>query len=103
MLFTRSRFAIAGRHVYTTPGSRRQASITGFTDGGNLTSSAAVAPLMKHYVAYSVPEGGHNCAPAHMGKRELLSDFLPPFTAGFEAGAQAVMVSCAGTGLPFNP
>ena len=53
--------------------------------------------------AYSVPEGGHNCAPAHMGKRELLSDFIPPFTAGFEAGAQAVMVCLALSPTPIYP
>lgn len=37
--------------------------------------------------------GGHNTAPAHIGKRELLSDFIPPFIEGMDAGAQAVMVS----------
>jgi beta-glucosidase len=44
-------------------------------------------------VAYSAPEGGHNCAPAHVGRRELLTTFLPPFVAAMEAGAQAAMVS----------
>jgi beta-glucosidase len=70
-----------------------RASIKGFTSGNNFTSDAAVAPLMKHYLAYSAPEGGHNCAPAHVGRRELLTTFLPPFSAGMEAGAQAMMVS----------
>ena len=44
-------------------------------------------------MAYSAPEGGHNCAPAHVGRRELLTTFLPPFVAAMEAGAQAAMVS----------
>ena len=70
-----------------------RASVKGFTSGNNFTSDAAVAPLMKHYLAYSAPEGGHNCAPAHVGRRELLTTFLPPFSAGMEAGAQAMMVS----------
>lgn len=70
-----------------------RASITGFTSNKTFASQKAVAPLMKHYAAYSIPEGGHNCAPAHIGKRELLSTFIPPFSAGMEAGAQAVMVS----------
>eukprot|EP01048_Picozoa_sp_COSAG05_P016807 COSAG05_NODE_2214_length_3381_cov_2.489945_3_plen_621_part_00 len=70
-----------------------RAAIAGFTNGGQLTSDAAVAPLMKHYVAYSAPEGGHNTAPAHVGRRELLTTFVPPFVAGMEAGAQAMMVS----------
>ena len=30
---------------------------------------------------------------AHVGRRELLTTFLPPFAAGMDAGAQAVMVS----------
>jgi hypothetical protein len=28
-----------------------------------------------------------------MGKREMLSTFMPPFAAGMDAGAQALMVS----------
>ena len=48
---------------------------------------------MKHYVAYSAPEGGHNTAPAHLGRREVLTTFVPPFAAGMEAGALAMMVS----------
>ena len=40
-----------------------------------------------------MPEGGHNCAPAHVGRRELLTTFVPPFAAGMDAGAQALMVS----------
>lgn len=48
---------------------------------------------MKHYLAYSIPEGGHNTAAAHVGQREVLTTFLPPFAAGMDAGAQALMVS----------
>lgn len=70
-----------------------RAAITGFTNGKQFNSSSAVAPLMKHYVAYSAPEGGHNTAPAHVGRREVLTTFIPPFSAGMEAGAQALMVS----------
>ena len=70
-----------------------RAAITGFTDGRNFNSSRAVAPLMKHYLAHSIPEGGHNTAAAHVGQREILTTFLPPFAAGMEAGAQALMVS----------
>ena len=72
------------------------AAIEGMTNkggAGGLASAAAVAPLVKHYVAYSVPEGGHNCAPMHGGRREILSTFLPSFSAALDAGAQALMVS----------
>ena len=70
-----------------------RAAITGFTNNRNHSSETAVAPLIKHYIAYSVPEGGHNTAPAHLGRRELLTTFVPPFVAGMEAGALAMMVS----------
>jgi beta-glucosidase-like glycosyl hydrolase len=40
-----------------------RAAIKGLTNDNQLNSSLGVAPLMKHYVAYSAPEGGHNCAP----------------------------------------
>ena len=65
-----------------------RAAIGGFADGRRFNSSRAVAPLMKHYVSYSNPEGGHNTAPAHVGRREVLTTFVPPFAAGMEAGAQ---------------
>lgn len=44
-----------------------RAAITGFTNDQHFNSSKAVGPLMKHYLAYSAPEGGHNTAPAHVG------------------------------------
>ena len=59
-----------------------RAAIGGFTNGKRFNSSSAVAPLMKHYVASSAPEGGHNTATAHVGRREVLTTFVPPFSAG---------------------
>ena len=49
----------------------------GKTGGGtpagpkSLSGSSVVAPLLKTFAAYSVPEGGHNVGPTHMGRREL--------------------------------
>ena len=80
-----------------------RAAISGFTNDKQFNSSAAIGPLMKHYLAYSAPEGGHNTAPAHVGRREVLSTFMPPFSAGMEAGAQALMVSCASATTPRSP
>jgi beta-glucosidase len=75
-------------------GALGAATVRGLTDGGALANaSAAVAPLLKHFAAYSCPEGGHNAAPAHVGRRELLTTFLPPFAEAMDAGAQAVMAS----------
>ena len=42
------------------------AAITGFTNNKNFTSQKAVAPLMKHYAAYSAPEGAHTHALSRM-------------------------------------
>lgn len=57
----------------------------------NLSSPVTVAPLLKHYAAYSVPESGRNAAPAHMGVRELQTVFLPVFAKAVRAGAQGAM------------
>ena len=58
--------------------SRLQASITGFTDRGNLTSSAAVAPLMKHYAVRAFPRPcwprGANVCP-HIPTRSVFCFF----------------------------
>ena len=38
----------------------------------------------KHFVGYSVSEGGMNCAPVHLGARELREVFLAPFEAAIQ-------------------
>jgi len=53
-----------------------------------------VLATLKHFAAYSVSEGGRNCAPVHMGPRELREVFLLPFEAAIkEAGVQSVMAA----------
>lgn len=34
---------------------------------------------LKHLTGHGVPEGGMNVGPAHLGERELRTDFFPPF------------------------
>ena len=63
---------------------------------GNLTSDISVVSLLKHYVLYSVPENGLNTAPAIMGRREVLQDFIPTFCAAIKSGALGVMSSYNG-------
>lgn len=58
---------------------------------GNLSLPDTVAPLLKHFAAYSVPEAGRNAAPSHMGVRELQTVFLPVFAKAVRAGAQGAM------------
>lgn len=46
----------------------------------------------KHFAAHGFPEGGRNCAPVHVGVRELREVFLLPFEAAVrEAGALSIM------------
>jgi len=46
----------------------------------------------KHFAAHGFPEGGRNCAPVHVGPRELREVFLFPFEAAVRvARVQSVM------------
>lgn len=53
--------------------------------------SQGVAATIKHYIAYGVPEGGINIAPAHIGEREIREVMLEPFEKCIKAGAMSVM------------
>lgn len=52
-----------------------------------------VISTLKHFVAYGIPEGGHNGNPSNVGMRDLRENFLPPFKAAVDAGALSVMTS----------
>ncbi len=56
-------------------------------DGRHLYST------LKHFVAYGIPEGGHNGARSIVGMRQLFSDFLPPFRKAVEEGVATIMTS----------
>ncbi len=57
-----------------------------------LQDSGLIA-TMKHFTAYGVPEGGHNGASAHVGRRELLSTLSYPFKMAIQQGLRSVMTS----------
>ena len=57
------------------------------------TSSQGVISTLKHFVAYGVPEGGHNGNPSIIGQRDLKENVLPTFKAAIDAGALSVMTS----------
>jgi beta-glucosidase len=61
--------------------------------GGNLGRQDATLATLKHFIAYGIPQGGHNGGPALVGSRELASEFLPPFHKAIRAGALSVMTS----------
>lgn len=50
-----------------------------------------VAATAKHFVAYGIPEGGINIAPAHVGERELREVYLEPFQKCIDAGVKSIM------------
>ena len=57
------------------------------------TSSEGIISTLKHFVAYGIPEGGHNGSPSHIGPRDLEENVLPTFQAAIKAGALSVMTS----------
>ena len=57
------------------------------------TSSKDVISTLKHFVAYGIPEGGHNGSPSHIGPRDLEENVLPTFKAAIDNGALSVMTS----------
>lgn len=61
--------------------------------GGNISDPNSVISTIKHFIAYGIPEGGHNGNTAFIGERELYENFLPPFKATIDAGALSVMTA----------
>lgn len=60
--------------------------------GDDLRQGIIATP--KHFAGYSFSEGGRNCAPVHVGPRELREVFLFPFEVAIkEGGAQSVMAA----------
>lgn len=57
------------------------------------TARSGIPSTVKHFIAYGVPEGGHNGNPSSLGERELREQYLPPFRRAVEAGAGGVMTS----------
>ena len=57
------------------------------------TSGQGIISTLKHFVAYGIPEGGHNGSPSHIGLRDLEENALPTFKAAIDNGALSVMTS----------
>jgi len=66
------------------------ALVRGF-QGDQLNSGVNIASTLKHFMAYGVPEGGHNGGGTDVGFRVLHEDYFPPFKAAVQAGARSVM------------
>lgn len=69
------------------------AAIVKGNGGGKLQNPYSTISTLKHFIAYGIPEGGHNGNSAIVGKRELQEVFLPPFKDAIDAGALSVMTA----------
>lgn len=61
--------------------------------GGDLSKPYSVISTLKHFIAYGIPEGGHNGNTSLLGPRELHENFLPPFRNAVKAGALSIMTA----------
>lgn len=59
----------------------------------NGVQSNNIAATCKHLLAYGANEGGLNCAPSHVGEREVREIYLEPFKKCIDAGVMAMMPS----------
>jgi beta-glucosidase len=81
----------AGEDTYL--GSKIAAArVRGF-QGNDLSDLNTVAATMKHFAAYGAAKAGRDYHSVDMSDRKLREVFLPPFKAGFDAGAVSVMTS----------
>ena len=71
--------------------ARSGAAIVKGLGGGNLQKEYSTIATLKHFIAYGIPEGGHNGNASSVGERELREVFLPPFKKTIDAGALSVM------------
>ncbi len=61
---------------------------------GQSLKEGGVMATGKHFIGHSLTQGGQNCAPAHIGWRELWDIYLTPFQAAIgHAGLHSVMNS----------
>lgn len=69
-----------------------EAMVKGF-QGDKIGSPDKIVATLKHFVAYAVPEGGHNGGSVSIGERALRQSFFPPFEHAVKAGAGSVMTA----------
>lgn len=73
-------------------GQMGKAMIKGF-QGDMLGQEDKIIGTLKHFVAYAVPEGGHNGEAVSIGERALRQHFLYPFEQAVKSGAGSVMTA----------
>ncbi len=68
------------------------ARVRGF-QGRDLTANDAVMACVKHFAAYGAAESGLDYNIVDVSQRTLREVYLPPYKAGFDAGAASTMAS----------
>jgi beta-glucosidase len=68
------------------------ARVRGF-QGAGLKSTDTMLSCIKHFAAYGAAESGLDYNVVDMSERELREVYLPPYKAGFDAGALTAMAS----------
>jgi beta-glucosidase len=66
------------------------AAVQGY-QGKNLADKYTIAACLKHYIGYSLSEGGRDYAYSDVSSQTLWETFMPPYEAGIKAGAATVM------------
>lgn len=66
------------------------ASVKGY-QGKNLSDTFSIAACLKHYIGYSLSEGGRDYHYADVSAQTLWDTFMPPYEAGVKAGAATLM------------
>ncbi|SFZ95037.1 beta-glucosidase [Flaviramulus basaltis] len=66
------------------------AAIQGY-QGEDLSDKYTIAACLKHYIGYSLSEGGRDYHYSDVSQQTLWETFIPPFEAGINAGAATVM------------
>lgn len=69
-----------------------EAFVTGF-GAGDLSKPYSLISTLKHFIAYGIPDGGHNGNSNSVGMRDLKENYLPPFEKAVKAGALSVMTA----------
>jgi len=66
------------------------ASVNGY-QGKNLSDQTSIAACLKHYVGYSLSEGGRDYHYSDVSAQTLWETFMPPYEAGVKAGVATLM------------
>ena len=76
------------------------AAVKGY-QGEKLSDKYSVAACLKHYIGYSLSEGGRDYHSTDVSPLTLWETFMPPYKAGVDAGAQTLMSAFNDiTGIP---